>query len=226
MSWLQNYKLYLFDFDGLLVDTEEMHYAAFKRTLLQKGIDLKWDFARYCQIAHYEADAIIGRLYADYPRLVELQPSKTALYAEKTEAMLQLINEQKIKLMPGVEKFLIKLENAKLTTCVVTHSSDDIVKLIRKQNPVLEKISHWITREHYNRPKPYPDSYITAIQKYSKPGDGVIGFEDTPRGVSALLPTKATIVLVTKDPYPEIPSFLSKGVYHYASFEDLPDDKL
>ena len=31
MDWIKKYQLFLFDFDGLLVNTEEMHFLAYKQ---------------------------------------------------------------------------------------------------------------------------------------------------------------------------------------------------
>lgn len=226
MRWIHDYQLFLFDFDGLLVNSEEVHYLAYKNMCAGRGISFDWDFNRYCQAAHYDADALRNQLYAQYPKLYQQEPNWDVLYKEKKEALRKLFITGAVKLMPGAEKFLNLLKEAGIPRCVVTHSPDDLVSLIRQQNTILNTIPHWITREQYSHPKPHPECYIKAIKMLAKPDDRVIGFEDTPRGIKALTGTRATACLICQANYPEIPDFIKKGVLHFNSFETLPQDKL
>lgn len=222
MRWIHDYQLFLFDFDGLLVNTEEIHFMAYKRMCSGRGIDLNWSFDRYCQAAHYRAEAMQEQLYEEFPALKAMEPSWNVLYAEKKAFMVQLLNEGAVHLMPGAERLLQALQDAGVKRCVVTHSADELVSVIRRKNPILDTIPLWITREHYSHAKPNPECYLKAIEKFASEGEKVIGFEDTPRGVTALLGTRAQPVLVCKAAYPEIPAFSSKGVLHYPSLDALP----
>jgi beta-phosphoglucomutase len=225
MRWVYGFDLFLFDFDGLLVNTEEIHYLAYKRMCANRGYDLDWNFNRYCQIAHYSVEGLRDQIYARFPKLRKIEPSWDVLYAEKKQAIFDLLNEGAVYLMPGVEKLLKVLEETKIPRCVVTHSSDSLVSVIRKQNPILNTIPNWFTREHYTQPKPHPECYQKAIEKLAKPKDKVIGFEDTPRGLRALLATTAKAVLISQMEYPEIPSFLLSGALYYPTFDSIPDDE-
>jgi len=224
MEWIKNFQLFLFDLDGLLVNTEELHYLAYKRMCQQRGVELTWDFARYCQAAHYNSTALRDQLYADFPKLRASEPVWDVLYAEKKQAIVDLMNEGVVHLMPGVEKLLQILQKAHIKRCVVTHSPDVLVEAIRKHNPLLDTIPEWITRHDYTHPKPHPECYLKAIQKFASPGDKIIGLEDTPRGLTALLETPAKAVLISTINYPEIPAFLERGATHFSSIASIPPD--
>ncbi len=224
MDWIQDYQLFLFDFDGLLVNTEEIHFQAYQRMCSGRGFSLDWDFNTYCQMAHYSSDKLRYSILQKFPELNRIHWD--ILYAEKKKAMMDLIQEGKIHMMPGAEAFLNILSAAGIKRCVVTHSPDDLVSLIRKQNPVLNTIPYWITREDYTHPKPDPECYRTAIKRYAESKDQVIGFEDTPRGLTALLETSARPILICQAEYPEIPEFLAKGVLRYTSLEELSQSKI
>ena len=221
MNWMKNYQLYLFDFDGLLVNTEEIHFLAYKRMLASRGYHLKWSFDRYCQAAHYDAEAVKHQLYEEFPTLAAHEPDWKVLYGEKREAVISLINEGAVHLMPGVSEFLHLLEDMKIKRCVVTHSPDELINAVRKQQPILNKIPFWITREDYSHPKPHPECYLKAVEKYGGVNEKVIGFEDTPRGIRALLGTSIKPVLICQIRYPEIPEFEKRGVSHFTSLEKL-----
>lgn len=225
MHWIKQFTLFLFDFDGLLVNTEEIHYLAYKRMCAARGVALKWDFNQYCQVAHYSAEGIRDQMYAQYPDLLAQEPSWDVLYAEKKRAIVDLLNEGAVHPMPGVERLLRALENASIPRCVVTHSPNELISIIRRKNPIFDTIPHWFTREHYSHPKPHPECYLKAIDILAKPKDKIVGFEDTPRGLKALLPTRAKPVLICEIPYPEIASFTASGVFHFPTFEAIPDDQ-
>ena len=225
MSWIHDYQLFLFDLDGLLVNTERFHYEAYKRALSKHKVILDWDFKKYCSYAHYSSKGVKERLFHEFPQLEANEAIWEQLYKEKKTAMIDLLQEREVETMPGAAEFLIQLQEASLPRCVVTHSPQELVAIIRKKNRILDTIPFWITREHYVKPKPDPECYLKAIQEYAKPESRIIGFEDTPRGIEALFKTSAIPVLISEIPYPEIPSFLAKGALHFSSFTTLDIDK-
>lgn len=218
MDWIHNYQLILFDLDGLLVNTEFLHYLAYKNMLQARGFTLPWDFNRYCHTAHYHSDKIASELLELFPDLYASGESWENLYAEKKKAMIDQLNAGKVALMPGVSDLLATIQKAKIKCCVVTHSPDELVRIIRKQHPVLDAIPYWITRHDYVHPKPNSECYLKAIEKYGNPSDRIIGFEDTPRGLTALMGTRADAVLICEVNYPEIPQFVERGARHFPSF--------
>ncbi|MEC7838555.1 MAG: HAD family phosphatase [Chlamydiota bacterium] len=221
MDWIHNYDLFLFDFDGLLVNTEMIHYRAYKKMCADRGFNLDWDFAKYIEIAHYSSEGLERHVYGCFPELQEIEPNWPVLYAEKKAALIGLFHQEPVPLMPGVEKLLNELQKAQKKRCVVTHSDIDLVTIIREKNPVLNTIPEWITRFDYNEPKPHPECYIKAIDKFAVEGDRVVGFEDTPRGITALRGSIAKPVIITEIDYPELREYGNIGVSHYKTFEEL-----
>ena len=221
MNWIEEYQLFLFDFDGLLVNTEDLHYRAYKEMCANRGFNLDWSFERYCQAAHYGARDVEKQIYERFPALKEKEPHWPTLYAEKKQAYLNLLRKGQVELMPGAEKMLTLLEKAEVNRCVVTNSAEELVSTIRKQNPILDSIPHWITREHYKEAKPSSECYEYAIEHLASKGAAVIGFEDSPRGITALQGTRAKAVLVTKIAYHDHDTFLEPDTLRYESMEDL-----
>jgi beta-phosphoglucomutase len=196
MNWTSNYQLFLFDFDGLLVDTEQFHYQAYIDMCRERGFQLTWDFARYSVAAHHGPTDLRDQIYAEFPGLQEKEPDWRILYAEKKKCFMDLIEKKPVPLMSGVKELLLHLDKNDVKRCVVTHSPIALIESIRKKNPVLDSIPLWITREEYEHPKPHPECYQLAIAKLAGPTDRIIGFEDSPRGMHALMQTKADPVLI------------------------------
>jgi beta-phosphoglucomutase len=225
MQWIHDYQLILFDFDGLLVNTEEIHYQAYQRMCARYSVKMDMSFENYCKIAHYRSEGLREELYKKYPKLKEQQPSWDILYAEKKQAMIDLLNEGAVQLMPGVERLLWALHETKIPRCVVTHSATELISIIRKQHEIFDTIPVWITREHYNKPKPDSECYVKTVSMLAKPDDKVVGFEDSPRGLKAMMGSRAKPVLICETSYPEISDFITAGATHYSSFEAIPDDQ-
>jgi beta-phosphoglucomutase len=218
MRWIERFQLFLFDFDGLLVDTEPLHWAAFKETLAQRGFAVSWDFRHYCRLAHRSTSGLRDASYAAFPALFEQQPDWEAIRREKTHIYLDKINKGELQLMPGVEPLLKILEERGIKRCVVTNASMEQVEVIRKGISLLKSIPLWITRECYGSPKPDAEPYLTAIQRLAEADDRMIGFEDTLKGLQSLRGTSATAVLIS--PHEVEPP----GAYRFSSFEEIPEN--
>lgn len=204
-----DYQVFLFDCDGLLVDTERLHWEAYRRLCARYGYTLPWDFAAYCEVAHASSEGLEEALSPHLPK------PWADRYEEKRELYVEILNEGAVELMPGVEALLTELARRGAPRAVVTHSPADHLAIIRKQLPILNTIPDWITREDYSEPKPDPECYQIAIERLAEPEDLVIGFEDSLRGLNALRGTRAQPVLVTTTNYPPI-----EGVIRLATLAD------
>ncbi|WP_228840642.1 HAD family hydrolase [Candidatus Protochlamydia phocaeensis] len=218
MQWIHHYQLFLFDFDGLLVNTEHLHYQAYLRMCAQRGFTLNWSFQRYSDAAHHQPTALRDQIYAEFPALQAQEPNWSVLYEDKKRAFLALLQEGAAQLMPGVHSLLLALQQADIRRCVVTHSPLAVIQTIREQNPILDTIPYWITREDYTHPKPHPECYQLAIKRYAREDDRIIGFEDSPRGLNALLQTPAKAVLICPPDSPYLNQTLVSHLCYYPTF--------
>lgn len=194
-KFLAAYDILLFDCDGLLVDTEPLHFLAYQEMCFRNGANLHWDFTRFCKEAHASAFGIWKAFQKEFPDLLK-NTSKDVLYQEKKEIYQELLKTSVIKLMPGVHALLQELATSNRLSAVVTNSTRSQIELIRKAVSILSVIPLWITREDYKLAKPAPDGYLQAIEKLGKK-ERIIGFEDTLKGIHALQAAGVEAVLVT-----------------------------
>ncbi|HRW58998.1 MAG TPA: HAD family phosphatase [Chlamydiales bacterium] len=214
------YDAFLFDFDGLLVDSERLHYKAYMMMFQKKGLFLDWDFDVFCNYAHVDSDYFQKNVYKALPELTQMQISWRDLKKEKQIIYFELLKDETIVPMPGVEFFLNQLAESNKAMCVVTNSPRQDIDYIRNKLPQLDCIKHWITREDYKNPKPAPDGYKLGLSILK--GKKAAGFEDSIKGVRALI--QASI-----DPYFIHPSGnvksleiqTDKKIHCYESFEQL-----
>lgn len=224
MKWVDDFNLFLFDLDGLLVNTENIHYQAYIDMLRKRGFKLEWSFLKFCEAAHFDDDCLKEGIYSVFPKLYEQEPNWEVLKKEKNKIYLELVKSSKIELLRGVEKLLNELQKKNKKSCVVTNSSKPMTDMIRAKQPILKKIPNWVTREAYAFSKPHPESYLHAIKLFGEKGDIIIGFEDSLRGIKALLRTPAIAVLINPILDPRVGSVLTKNFFHFESFEDIEDN--
>ncbi len=219
LQWIHNFDLFLFDFDGLLVNTEHLHFQAYVNVFAKRGYHLKWSFQTFTRIAHIGGSSLQEAICGEFPDLGAIGWEE--IYLEKRREYLQLITRGKLELMPGVKPLLQQLEKENIRRCVVTHAMRDQVNLITPFLSILKTIPYWFTREEFGKGKPDPEGYLRAIQLLGKKGDRIIGFEDSVRGLKALAATPALPVLICEPHYPHLNTILQehKGAKHFPSLD-------
>jgi beta-phosphoglucomutase len=222
MKWVEDFDLFLFDFDGLLVNTEPLHYQAYLKFCENKGYKLDWSYQEYCMQAHSGPENLKRVFFDLFPDLLEQAPSWEILYNEKKRIYQELLKVNTINLMNGVTNLIDAISDMKKMSVIVTNSTKEQVDFIIAKNKTLQKINHTITRELYEKAKPSPDSYLRAIELYGKKGDRIIGFEDTLKGLNALLKAPLQPVLVCDNSHPQLNKIiLDDNVLHLESLEEL-----
>lgn len=219
MRWIERFDLFLLDFDGLLVDTERLHYEAYKELCRQYDYELPWEFHEYLGIAHSSAEGLRQSLH---PHLIHKEKNWNILYSQKVKIYLNLLQSGNLQLMSGVETLLQELSMSRIKRCVVTNSSKQQVEIIKESLPILKTIPAWITREDYQDPKPAPDAYIKAIELLGDSEDKIIGFEDSVRGIQALKGTRVLPILICHPSHPQLEDPSLRGIDYFHSFESIP----
>ena len=218
MNWILEYSPIFFDFDGLLVDTEPLHYKAYQTLLKNHGVSCPWNFPTYITLAHKNSVGLRNAITDLAPQLLETH-SWEELYEEKKAAYDALVDEGGLELMPGAEKMLEIVQTANIPHAVVTNSTFKQISLIREQLPLLKKIPYWITREDYKNPKPAPDAYLKAIEELGA-SDNMLGFEDSLKGIHALEEASITPVLVCPSDHPQLEKVSKGSLRVYSSLKE------
>jgi beta-phosphoglucomutase len=94
----------LFDFDGVIVNSEPLHFWAFNEILRDEGIELA-EAEYYRELIGFDDRGAFKHIFAKHGK--ELDP-KTFLRVMtlKSERMMELIQARKYHALPGVEEFI------------------------------------------------------------------------------------------------------------------------
>jgi len=167
----------IFDMDGTLVDSEILHFEAWRETLARYGIDSipQNDLNRYVGVSNEQ-------LADDYIHSHRLQVTQTALVKEKQELYLRMIPN--LKPLPGVREIIDRYHGR--YQLAVASSSDRIeLYQILATLGLTRYFSQVVGGDMVNRKKPDPEIYQKAMQLLKVAPQEAVAFEDSEAGVAA-----------------------------------------
>lgn len=154
---MPNYEAILFDFDGVLADTEPLHWRCWREALQPTGLELSWDYyERECiGVSDRAMLETLGRL-ADPPHPIDdLWP----LYPLKKKMFRDLVASTSI--IPDAIKQTLKALNGYKLAVVTSSMQAEILPILQREG-VLEFFSASVYGDSVKRLKPNPEPYLLA----------------------------------------------------------------
>lgn len=190
----------LWDVDGTLAETEELHRLAFERAFADFGLDVRWPPELYRELLEVMGGRERLRHYfATYrPDLLD-RVDVAALHAHKTRIYGDLAARE-LELRPGVARLLREARAFGLRQAVVTTTSRVNVEALLDRTLASEArdiFETWITGEDVARKKPAPDLYLRALERLDLPACACLALEDSPLGLAAARGAGVPVVVVT-----------------------------
>ena len=168
----------LFDFDGLIVDTETPSLASWQELYREHGHELPLD--RWATLV-----GTVGG-WDPFETLEELvgPVDRVALRERRLARELELGEIEELR--PGVLEYLEEAERRGLATAIVSSSSN---WWIDRHLGRLERAEHFDAIVAANgdeeRAKPRPTLYLEALDRLGLGAEEAVAFEDSPNGVRA-----------------------------------------
>jgi beta-phosphoglucomutase len=215
----------IFDFDGVIVDTEPLHYRAFQTVLDPLGLGYSWDTYVADYLGFDDRDAFREAFRSQGAILGDGELVK--LIDRKAQAFLAIIAEGVTPYPGAVELIVGSAGRLPLAICSGALRSDIIP--ILKQFGLESVFDVIVTADDVSVSKPDPASYRVTLERLAAacPGRGIaaescIVIEDTPGGIAAALGAGLSVVGVTTS-YPA--ERLSGTIRIVTSLAELaPDD--
>ncbi len=177
----------VFDLDGVLTDTEKLHWAAYREVLLARGVDMGMEEYRRHFIARGVGPEYTCETYAIGMTPDELRRAKAPVYERLLRAG--------VSPMPGARAALARVRATHLVG-LATNTGRADVDLILAQLDVAHLFHTTITRQEYARAKPAPDAYLAAAAALGlRPAECAV-VEDTERGKAAGLAAGCPVIAV------------------------------
>ncbi|MGA8049817.1 MAG: HAD-IA family hydrolase [Burkholderiales bacterium] len=183
----------IFDVDGTIADTEEVHRQAFNAAFLAMDLWWNWGAGEYMEllkvsggperIAHYVAHLAVPE--AERKRLAGLVPS---IHREKTRLYHELISGGRAPLRGGVLRLMNEARAAGLRLALAATSTTANVEALVSATlgpKALGWFSAVASADDVAHKKPAPDLYQRILGTLRLPAGGCVAIEDSENGVRA-----------------------------------------
>lgn len=176
-----NQKCFIFDLDGVIVDTAKYHYLAWQKIANQLGIEFtpehNEELKGVSRVRSLDLILALGNMEAS-------QEDKNKWLVQKNEDYLSyLVDMDESEILPGVLPVLIYLKENNQK--IVLGSASKNAKPILEKAKIIDYFDAIVDGNDVSNAKPDPEVFIQGAKKVNFANEKCIVFEDSVAGVQA-----------------------------------------
>jgi beta-phosphoglucomutase len=191
----------IFDFDGVIVDSEPLHYKAFQEVLEPLGIGFPWQEYVDTYMGFDDRDAFLEAFRAhgkdlDDRRLKHLVASKSAIFLD--------IVRNGVRAYPGTVSLITSLNASGLPLAISSGALRSDILPILDILGITRCFPHVISADDVRKSKPDPECYSLAFRRLKQTHsllvstpDRCLAIEDTPAGIRSAKLAGLNVLAVT-----------------------------
>ena len=171
----------IFDFDGLIIDTEEPGFRAWSEIYTEHACELP--LALWASSIGLASDAIVFDPYNHLESLLGRPIDRDNIRLRRRRRNLELVHAQPIR--PGVEAYVADAQRLGLQLAVASSSPRDWVEGHLSRLGLRSYFAAVLCVDDVGHGKPDPAVYLAALQALALSANQAIAFEDSPNGALA-----------------------------------------
>jgi len=172
-------KALVFDFDGLILETETPAYETWSEIYREHGHELPRErWVENIGASTWPFDAL-----EHLASLVTTPFDRAAVKARREGRKTEILAA--LETMAGVRDYLRDARRLGLKVGVASSASEAYVCGHLERLAVREEIDAVVCREQVARGKPFPDLYLRAVEDLGVAAGEAVAFEDSPNGIAA-----------------------------------------
>jgi beta-phosphoglucomutase len=193
-------KAVIFDFDGVIADSEPCHLAAFNHILSEFGIEITTEqyYTSYLGFTDYELLEDVRRHYkTDYNgRSIE------TLAEQKAEVFQKLV-KQTDHLIDGVKEFISKLKKNGIRLAINSGAIRADIEIMLQGSGLENSFEVIVSADDIAKGKPDPQGYLLALKLLNEKSAGLltagqcIAIEDSRWGITSAKKAGMQVIAVT-----------------------------
>ena len=176
-------KIIIFDFDGVILDSENSHFIAFNEGLKNININISED-EYYSKYISLDDRGVITNVVNDKNISVTNEEIDMIIKNKNDYFESRLIDNS--KLFPGVEELIIQLSKNFVLSIGSGANRSEIIKTL-KNNNIYDYFEIIVSADEINNPKPNPETYNRVLDNINTDFNinEIIVIEDSPGGIEA-----------------------------------------
>jgi HAD superfamily hydrolase (TIGR01509 family) len=152
----------IFDFDGVITDSEILHFRAFNDVLSRHGVKMtqKEYYAEYLGLSDVDCFTTLirqGKLGVPESSVKDLIAGKTRLFEKLARSEGEIIE--------GVREFLDLLAFNKIPMAICSGALRAEIELILEEGGLRGFFDEIVSSEQVKRGKPHPDGFLLSLKK-------------------------------------------------------------
>lgn len=166
---------YIFDFDGVLINSMEAHYGSYRQALAEENVPLE-------RAKFYSNAGMTGKeQIAFFARRAFVEVDVEKVYARKGQLWAKYAHL--ISKIPSNLELLKYMKTAGFKVAIATGSTPaSIIPIMQKYQIKVDAVA---TAEDVKRGKPHPDLFLCAAKKLGTVPEKCVVIEDSDVGIEA-----------------------------------------
>ena len=172
-------KAVIFDMDGLMIDSEPLHYEAYAAVFRELGKKYPLEDNNRLYIGLSDKDQA-----TDMVDRYSLSLSQEEIVKRKQQEFKKLIATS-LTPQKGLMKLLSYLKKKKYKIAIASSSGNEEIALVIQSLKIKSYIDTYCSADEVRHAKPAPDLFLLAAKKLHVKPDECVVLEDSPRGIEA-----------------------------------------
>ncbi len=182
-------ELVVFDFDGVIVDSEPLHFEAVRKTLQEINIPLSWE--EYCRKYLGYSDI---ELFPVALKNAGREGNKAIIegLAAKKAAIFAILAQKKTEIYPGVREFLQELRKSHIPAAICSGALRAEIEMMLAGSGLRDNFVTIVAADDVRAGKPDPEGYKLSMERAGRLIGGkkltpekCIAIEDSSWGIQA-----------------------------------------
>lgn len=173
-----NFKAYIFDLDGTLINSMPIHMVTWNRAIALHGGRMQFDRDSFMRVAGVGGEHTIDYINREYGEQLPYEVSH-----EKERIYWEYMHE--VKIIEPVVAHLRMARQLGIKTAIGSGGRLDIVERALKLAQLSDLIDAISCQDFVTNSKPAPDIFLLAAEKLGVAPKDCLVFEDSPLGITA-----------------------------------------
>ncbi|MFY9426234.1 MAG: HAD family phosphatase [Caldicoprobacterales bacterium] len=172
-------RAFIFDMDGVIIDSEPLHFESDKMVMREFGVELTdEELNRYVGVANPQMWIELKDKYSidlSVDELIEMQHMNK----------LKLLEDNQLETIRGIDELITDLQRKGIAVALASSSNMEFIQLVLKKLGITECFQVIVSGDDVEKGKPEPDIFLKAAELLKVRPQDCIVLEDSAHGVNA-----------------------------------------